>query len=115
LSDVDTLISDPYDGLKAALRQTLPGTEWQARTNQTGLIPQAFISAVTPLLWVDSSVPGGSITSGLSSMWDATLPIWGRVDVSEEIDNTFMTRLLGILFMEMQNTWTVSREVVILD
>jgi putative transposase len=112
LDDVEVLISDTYDGLKPALRETLPGTEWQARHEYTEILPQAFVSAVSPVLWVDTSLPDGRIVSSLSSVWDATIPVWGQVEAFDDPDGAFMIRLLGILLMGMQASWEMSREAI---
>src|SRR4029079_15435180 len=68
LEGVEVVLSDIYDGLKLALRDSLPGTEWQPRREYAEALEQTFVSAVSPLVWVDTSMPNSnSIVSCLSS------------------------------------------------
>jgi putative transposase len=114
LGDVDALISDPYDGLKPALREILPGAEWQPRREPAAMLPEAFISAVSPVVWVDASLPdNNTIISGLSIGLGDTIPVWGGVELPDEADNMLMTRLVGMLLMQMQATWAVSQPAVL--
>jgi transposase-like protein len=112
LRDVDSLISETYDGLKPALREILPGVEWQPRSEPAAMLPEAFISAVSPVLWVDTSLPdNNTIISGLSIGLRATIPVWGAIELPHEADSIFITRMVGMLLMQMQATWAVSQPV----
>jgi len=106
LRDVEVVLSEPYDGLKFALRETLPGVEWQSRSDNAELASQAFVSAVSPVLWVDTSVPrSNTIVSSLPTSWLNMMPVVGRVAVHDDVDEIILTRLAGALLLEMQAAW----------
>jgi putative transposase len=103
LRDVDLVLSESYDGLKPALRETLPGAEWQPRQEEAEAASRAFVSAVSPVLWVDTSVPqSNTIVSSLPTSWTSIYPVLGHVDFISELDEAILTRLVGALLIEMQ-------------
>lgn len=105
LQGVRVITSDSYDGLKPALRQVLPYTEWQPR-REPAVTSEAFVAAVSPVVWVDSSVPDrNTIISGLPSAW-SNLPImYGYAETVDEADEAALTRLVGGMLMLLQTTW----------
>jgi transposase-like protein len=107
LEGVEVVLSDSYDGLKPALRDSLPGTEWQPRRDYVEAVSDMFVSAVSPQVWVDTSVPGSNmIVSGQSNLWlDTTSVAFGQIDLLEEADEFLVTRLAGLLLMTVQAEW----------
>lgn len=114
LRDVETVLSEAYDGLKPALRDKMPGTEWQPRHDMVEALPYSFVSAVSPTIWVDSSVPRqNTIVSGLSNMWLDTMPVYGHIDFQTDTNDVLVTRLAGVLLMEIQTAWHVQQAILI--
>lgn len=108
LGGVEVVLSDSYDGLKAALRDSLPSTEWQPRRDTAETFEQAFVSAVSPQVWVDTSLPSGnSVVSSLSGMgaWSQMMPVYGHIDLFDDADAFLVTRLAGLLLMSVQAEW----------
>jgi len=113
LEGVEVVLSDAHDGLKLALRDSLPGTEWQPRREYADVLEQTFVSAVSPQVWVDTRVPdSNTIVSSLSSGWLEMMPVYGQIDLLEETDEFLVTRLAGILLMTMQAEWNRQMEAV---
>jgi putative transposase len=114
LQDVETVLSDAYEGLKPALRDKMPGTEWQPRRDTAEALPYSFVSAVSPTIWVDSSVPRqNTIISGMSNMWLDTMPVYGHIDLLTGADEMLLTRIAGALLMEMQAVWYFQQAILV--
>ncbi len=114
LQDVEKLMSEAYSGLKAGLREAMPGTEWQPRREYAGAASERFVSAVTPQVWVDTRMPGGSkITSSLYDGWSDTIPIWGRINLPDELDTDFVMRLVGVMLINLQGVWETDQALAI--
>jgi transposase-like protein len=105
LQGVQVITSDSYEGLKPALRQVLPYTEWQPR-REPAATSEAIVAAVSPVVWVDSSVPdGNTIISGLSNVWTNMPVLYGYTEVMDEVDEMALTRLAGGMLMVLQTAW----------
>jgi hypothetical protein len=116
LQDVETVLSEAYDGLKPALRDKMPGTEWQPRRDSVETLPYSFVSAVSPTIWVDSSVPRqNTIVSGLSNMWLNMMPIYGHINFQMDTDELLVTRLAGVLLMEIQAAWHLQQKTILIS
>jgi putative transposase len=113
LRDVETVLSEAYDGLKPALRDKMPGTEWQPRRDTAEALPYSFVSAVSPTIWVDSSMPRqNTIISGLSNMWLGTMPVYGHIDLLTGVDEMLLTRVAGALLMQIQAVWYFQQQTI---
>ncbi|MEO8606685.1 MAG: transposase [Chloroflexota bacterium] len=110
LEGVEVILSDNFEGLKPALRDSLPGTEWQPRREYAETFAQTFVSAVSPQVWVDTSMPNSnSIVSALSNGWSELMPVYtayGQIDLLYEADEFLVTRLAGLLLMKVQAEWS---------
>ncbi|MBZ0287038.1 MAG: hypothetical protein K8I30_05445, partial [Anaerolineae bacterium] len=116
LDGVEVVLSDVYEGLKPALRDSLPGTELQPRQDTVEAVSNAFVSAVTPQVWVDTRVPGSNtVVSSLASTmaWLDTVPVYGQIDLlHDEADEWMVTRLAGLLLMVVQAAWDRQENLV---
>ena len=113
LEGVEVVLSDAFDGLKPALSDSLPGTEWQPRREYADALAQTFVSAVSPQVWIDTRVPDSkTIVSSLSSAWSDMMPVYGQIDLLYEADEFLMTRLAGMLLMTVQAEWNQQMEVL---
>lgn len=106
LGDVEVVLSEAHDGLRRAVPESLPGAEWRPRRDYADVMSQVFASAVSPVLWVDTSVPdGNTIISGLPGAFLDTIPLFGRIDAADDLDAIVVTRLVGALLVEIQAAW----------
>lgn len=106
LRDVERVISAPYEGLKPALRETLPGVNWIERDERQPLVvAYAPALAGSPGLWVDSSRPNkhNQIVSSLGGLSGAMEAVYASP--FSEADWMTMTRVVGLLLMGIHTSW----------
>lgn len=116
LHNIERIVSAPYEGLRPALREALPGANWIERSERQPMVA-AYAPALvgSPGLWIDASVPNknNQIVSHLGGLSTGIYGMPSTYAGFDQDDLTALRRIVGLLLMSANTVWQPGLTAVI--